>query len=113
MNGSGILSDSDLAFATHQCELDPAANPFFDRICDLSGVTGVSISDASLDAWVMNPLSNPPVRHAIVCNAAPVVKRVLDYVNLSRKQFHPVSVFPTCDGAMKWLNQNQPAISDL
>jgi hypothetical protein len=69
----------------------------------LSEVTAVSVSDESLDAWVANPISNPPVQHALICSAPLVLKRVLDYMALSRKQFREVSVFPTYDQALDWM----------
>ena len=105
MRGSGILTDSDLAAAHHQCETNPAADPSFGRICDLSGLTDVRVSDESLNLWVTNPISNPPVRHAIVCDTPPVLKRVLDYVRLSRERFREVSVFPTCKQAAEWIER--------
>ncbi len=103
MRGSGVLTDDDLALAQSQCETNPAADPSFPRICDLSEVTAVSVSDESLDAWVANPISNPPVQHALICSAPLVLKRVLDYMALSRKQFREVSVFPTYDQALDWM----------
>src|SRR5689334_13077125 len=97
MRGSGVLTDADLAAAHQQVETNQAADPSFARLCDLSGLTDVSVSDESLDLWVTDPISNPPVRHAIVCDTPPVMKRVLDYIRLSRKQFRDVSVFPTLE----------------
>jgi len=104
MRGSGVLTDADLASAHHQCETNPALDPSFARICDLSGITEVQVSDEGLDAWAANPISNPPVRHAIVCDRPPVLKRVLDYVRLSRKQFREISVFPSYEQAADWMN---------
>src|SRR5262249_18112748 len=106
MRGSGILTDADLAAARHQCETNPAVDPSFGRICDLSGLTDVRVSDESLDLWVTDPISNPPVRHAIVCDTPPVLKRVLDYVRLSREHFREVSVFPTSEQPAVWMEQN-------
>src|SRR6266404_7867665 len=105
MRGSGVLTDADLASAHHQCETNPALDPSFARICDLSGITEVQVSDEGLDAWAANPISNPPVRHAIVCDRPPVLKRVLDYVRLSRKQFREISVFPSYEQAADWMNR--------
>lgn len=51
MRGSGVLTDSDLALAHRQCETDPAVHRSFARICDLSEVDNVSISNESLDVW--------------------------------------------------------------
>jgi hypothetical protein len=107
MRGTGVLTDSDLALAHSECEASPAADLSFARICDLSEVTGVSVSDEALEAWVADPISSPAVRHALVCSAPPVVKRVVDYIALSRKQFHQVSVFPTYDQAMDWLKRDR------
>jgi hypothetical protein len=109
MRGSGVLTDSDLTLAHRQCETDSALDPSFARICDLSDVTYVSISDESLDAWAADPISNPHVRHAIICGTAPVLERVLDYVSLSRKQFREVSVFPTYDQAADWMRRDKSA----
>jgi hypothetical protein len=103
MRGSGVLSDADLVAAQHQVETNPAVDPSFGRICDLSALTDVRVSDESLDLWVMNPTSSSPVRHAIVCSTPPVLKRVLDYVRLSRKQFRDVSVFPSYEQAADWM----------
>jgi hypothetical protein len=103
MRGSGILTDADLAAAHHQVGANPAADPSFGRLCDLSALTDVRVSDESLDLWVTDPVSNPPVRHAIVCNTPAVLKRVLDYVRLSRKQFREVSVFPSYEQAADWM----------
>jgi hypothetical protein len=103
MRGSGVLTDADLVAAHQQVEANPAADPSFGRICDLSTLTDVRVSDESLDLWVTDPVSNPPVRHAIVCNTSPVLKRVLDYVRLSRKQFREVSVFPSYEQAADWM----------
>ena len=105
MRGSGVLTDADLAAAHDEVEGNLSADPSFGRICDLSDLTGVQISDQSLDLWVTDPVSNPPVRHAIVCDTPPVLKRVLDYVRLSRKQFREVSVFPTYEQAADWMQQ--------
>jgi len=105
MRGPGVLTDSDLASLHNQCETDPGVDPTFARICDLSDVTSVSVSDESLDAWAADPVSNPPVRHAIICSAPPVLERVLDYIALSRKQFREVSVFPTYDQAEDCLRR--------
>jgi len=107
MRGSGVLTDADLTSAHHQCETNPAADPSFARICDLSGITDVRVSDEALDAWAGDLISNPPVRHAIVCDRPPVLKRVLDYVRLSRKQFREVSVFPTYEQAAEWMKRDQ------
>lgn len=106
MRGSDVLTDSDLALAHRQIETDPAADPAFARICDLSNVTDVSVSSESLDAWAADPISNPPVQHAIICSASPVLKRVLDYVRLSRKQYREISVFPTYEQAADWIRKN-------
>ena len=103
MSGSGVLTDADLAAAHDQVEANPVANRSFGRICDLTALSDVQISDESLDLWVTNPISNPPVRHAIVCNTPPVLKRVLDYVRLSRRQFRQVSVFPSYEQAVDWI----------
>ena len=65
------------------------------------------VSDESLEFWVTDPISNPPVRHAIVCDTPPVLKRVLDYVRLSREHFREVSVFPTCEQALEWIERDQ------
>jgi hypothetical protein len=105
MRGSGVLTDADLASAHRECETNPAVDPSFARICDLSSITDVQVSDESLDAWAADPISNPPVRHAIVCYRPPVLKRVLDYVRLSRKQFREVSVFPSYEQAEEWMKQ--------
>jgi hypothetical protein len=105
MRGSGVLTDADLAAAHDQFEANAAADPSFGRICDLSALTGVQVSDKSLDRWVTDSVSNPPVRHAIVCNTPPVLKRVLDYVRLSRKQFREVSVFPSYEQAADWMGR--------
>ena len=106
MRGSGILTDADLGRAHDLIEGNPAADPMFARICDLSEVSDVEVSDNSLDAWAADPVSNPPVRHAIICNAPPIMKRVLDYMRLSRKQFREVSIFPDFDKAFEWLNRD-------
>ena len=106
MRGSGVLTDSDLVQAHNECDTNPAADPSFVRICDLSAVTDVSISAESLDAWAASSVSNPPVRHAVICSAAPILKRVLEYVQLSRKQFREVSVFPTYDQASEWIRKD-------
>jgi hypothetical protein len=107
MRGSGVLSDADLAAVHQQIQTNQAADPSFGRICDLSALTDVCISDESLGLWVADPISNPPVRHAIVCDTAPVLKRVLDYVRLSRKQFREVSVFPTYEQAADWMQRER------
>jgi hypothetical protein len=106
MRGSGILTDADLAQAHDLVENNPSADPSFPRICDLSEVSDVNISDGSLDAWAADSISNPPVRHAIICNAPPIMKRVLDYIRLSRKQFREISIFPDFDKAFEWLNRD-------
>lgn len=103
MHGSGVLTDADLASAHAECEANPDAYPVFSRICDLSEVTAVSISDEWLEAWATSPVANPPVQHALVCSAPLILKRVLDYIALSRKQFREVLVFPTYDQALAWL----------
>lgn len=108
MRGSGTLTDSDLAGAREQWESDPAVDPSFERICDLSNVSEVRVSDESLDAWVGDPVSNPPVRHAIICSAPAITKRVLDYVRLSRAQFRDVSIFPSSEKAAEWLGKDLP-----
>ena len=105
LRGSGILTDADLLRAHDQVEGDPAADPSFGRLCDLSEVSDVNISDRSLDAWAADPISNPPVRHAIICNAPPIMKRVLDYIRLSRKQFREISIFPDSNKAFDWLEK--------
>ena len=107
MRGSGVLSDSDLALAHRQMETDPAADPAFARICDLSDVTDVSVSSESLDAWAADPISNPIVWHAIICSTSRVLERVLEYVRLSRKQSSQVAVFPTYEQAADWIRRNQ------
>jgi len=109
MRGSGVLTDADLAAAQQQVEAYQTADPSFARLCDLSDLTDVDVSDGSLDLWVTNPTSNPSVRHAIVCSTPPVMKRVLDYVRLSRKQFREVSVFPTCEQAAEWMSKERGA----
>jgi len=102
-----VLTDFDLARAGEQCEANPAADPSFSRICDLTDLTGITVSDEALDGWVTDPGSNPPVPHAIICSAPPVLKRVLDYVSLSRKQFRQVSILPSYDKATEWLHQQE------
>src|SRR6185436_20726851 len=87
MRGSGVLTDSDLAGAQSELESVDQEKRAFTRICDLSKVTDVSVSNESLNGWVADPNSNPTVRHAIICDAAPVLKRVLDFVALTRKQY--------------------------
>lgn len=109
MRGSGVLTDSDLLQVHDQCESDPAVDLSFERICDLSNVSEVRISDQSLDAWVADGVSNPPVRHAVICNSPAVVKRVFDYVQLSRKQFREVSIFPSYEKAAEWLGKDLQA----
>lgn len=105
VRGSGQLTDADLANAAKQFETADVPAPSFAQMCDLSGVSGVMISDEALQAWVASSLSHPPSRHAIVCSAAPVLNRVLDYIRLSRKQFQDVSIFPSVDQAAKWLSR--------
>jgi hypothetical protein len=48
MRGSGMLSDADLAAVHQQIQTNQAADPSFGRICDLSALTDVCISDESL-----------------------------------------------------------------
>lgn len=105
MRGSGILTDADLARAHDQVENNLAADPSFVRLCDLSEVSDVNVSNESLDSWATDPISNPPVRHAIICNAPPIMRRVLDYIQLSRKQFREISIFPDSDKAFEWLEK--------
>jgi hypothetical protein len=107
MHGSGVLTDADLASARTQCESIPEAELSFARICDLSELTDVSVTAEALGAWTSSAISNPPVRHAIVCSAAPVLKQVLDFVTLSRRAFRDITVFPTYDKAMDWLGHDQ------
>jgi hypothetical protein len=106
MQGSGVLTDSDLAEVQSRCANDPGADPTFDRICDLSDVSEVRVSDETLDAWAVNPISNPPVRHAIICKAPAIAKRVFDYVKLSRRNFREVSIFPSYEKAVEWLGKS-------
>lgn len=103
MSGSGVLTDADLAAARNLVGANPVANRSFGRICDLTGLSDVQVSNESLDLWVTDPISNPPVRHAIVCNTPPILKRVLDYVRLSRREFRQVSVFPSYEKAVDWI----------
>jgi hypothetical protein len=76
----------------------------FARLCDLSEATSVSVSDEVLEHWAADPVSNPPVRHAMVCTAPGVLKRVLEFVTKSRRHFRDVSVFPSYDQAAKWMH---------
>ena len=104
MLGSGILTDADLAQARGSMKsYAESEQSSFRRLCDLSQVSDVDVSNESLDAWVSDPISNPPVRHAIICNAAPTMKRVLDYIRLSRKQYREISIFPDSNKAFEWL----------
>lgn len=105
MHGSGVLTDDDLARAHDQVESNPAADPTFGRLCDLSDVSAVNVSNESLDAWAADPISNPPVPHAIICSTPPIMKRVLDYIALSRKQFRQISIFPDSEKAFEWLGK--------
>jgi len=107
MRGSGVLTDADLTLAHSKCEAIPEADRSFARVCDLSNVTNVSISAESLDAWASDPVSNPLVLHAIISDAPLVLKRVLDFIALSRQAFREISVFPTRDKAMDWLREER------
>ncbi len=106
LQGSGTLTDADLAGAHEMMESYPASEQSFARLCDLTEVADINVSNESLDAWAGDPISNPPVRHAIICNAASTMKLVLDYIRLSRKQYREISIFPDSAKALRWLNNN-------
>jgi hypothetical protein len=110
MRGSGVLTDVDLETVRSKCDAIPEADRSFPRVCDLSAVTAVSVSTESLDGWAADPVSNPRVDHAVICNAPPVLERVLEFVQLSRKAFRNVSVFPTHEKAMDWLREEQHSV---
>jgi hypothetical protein len=99
--------------AHYYCETDPNIDPLFVRLCDLSGVTTVSVSEEALDQWAADPISNPPVRHALVCTTPNVLKRVLDFVTKSRRLHRDVSVFPTYRQPATWMRLTQPNDSRL
>jgi hypothetical protein len=103
--GWGHLSDADFALLHQHFNTDPDFDPMFARICDLSEVTTVAVSDQLLDSWAADPLTNSATVHAVVCTAPPVLKRVLDFAVRSRKYFRDVSIFPTYGDAATWVER--------
>lgn len=56
-----------------------------------------------LQQWANDPITSPPVPHAVICTAPVVVKRVLEYISYVRRNHHDVSVFPSYEAATAWM----------
>lgn len=89
--GWGEISNADLGAAHDYFEAHPEIDRSFTRLCDLSAATSVSASEEAVAAWAADPISNPAVRHALVCSAPNVWKRALEFVAKSRSYFREVS----------------------
>jgi hypothetical protein len=103
--GSGKMSDDDLDSMVRLFNGDAEFSRKFSRICDLTDVTDVAISDDRMVQWAEDPLMERSARHAIVCQHPAVMMRVLEFVRHSRKHARDVSVFPTFDQAMIWIEK--------
>ncbi|MEY2545899.1 MAG: hypothetical protein QOG48_1016 [Verrucomicrobiota bacterium] len=104
---SGELSDDDLAALQERFETDPDFSPKFSRICDLTKVTVVDISDDVLNQWAADPIIDANARHAVVCSKPAVMTSVLDFVARSRRYSRDISVFPNYDQAKNWIDKRE------
>jgi hypothetical protein len=101
--GWGDISESDLLQTRERLARDSGADLSYSRLCDLSAATSISISEEMLQQWANDPITSPPVPHAVICTAPVVVKRVLEYISYVRRNHHDVSVFPSYEAATAWM----------
>ena len=105
--GWGTVSDEDLIHGREELQKDPAFDPSFDRIWDLSGATSLDLSQKVLQTFAAKLLSGERVQWAIVCGAPRVADRLLDFVSECRKFHRDVLLFPTQDQAVDWMGLKQ------
>ncbi len=111
IRGWGEITDNDLEAAREQFRTDPEVDPTFSRLCDLREVTSGTFSGQALEDWAADPISNPPVRHAVICTNPRAIHLATDFARRSRRYHREVSVFPTEEHARAWLSEGpEPAL---
>ena len=82
----GVVTDDEFLRAREQLLTDPAFDPIFDRIWDISAVTEAQVSEAVIAQLVSSsPNSEKPIcRAVVVSERATPMKPILEFIKRTR-----------------------------
>jgi hypothetical protein len=101
--GRGVISSGDLHDLTNHIRVDPAFDPNYRSLADLTEVTGVTVDSMDTAQTAAMPLFNPGTRRAIVAPGDVVYASALLFASYAERAGQDVRVFRELAHAKAWL----------
>jgi hypothetical protein len=105
--GSGVLSEEDLYGSRERMQSDPAFDPHFAELVDLSEVTEIQVSVPVIARFVRIPTFAPGVRRAIVGPSEVQYDVARMFATFSETHRQVVHVFRDRQVAEAWLSERR------
>ena len=99
----GAVTDTEVYDHNRQLRSDPAFNPTFQQLTDLSGVTEIAVTTSMINDTSLDQFFEPGVRRAIVATDDGVFGMARMFALRAESLGQTIQVFRDADKARDWL----------
>jgi len=103
MHAAGVLTEGDVTRVREQILRDPAFDPTYDQLFDVSDVEDIALSKESMARLADTSILSPAVRRAFVATTTLQYGMARMFTTMSEQRNHVTQIFRGLDEAEAWL----------